>query len=84
VSVYPQHEKLQEVAEQSQMCGEFIEWLAQEKGIHLAEWVKYEGFRDERLTTTFTPLSHLLAEFFDIDPDELEREKRAMLEAIRG
>lgn len=65
---YPEHEKLSAIQKQSQACGEFVEWLEQRNVIRF----KKHG----RLTA-------LLAEFFDIDEDRLEEEKRAMLAACR-
>lgn len=64
---YPEHAKLREVKEQSQRCGELLEWLQSEKGWHLP------AYSPERL----------LAEFFGIDYSKLQAEKDAMLEAMR-
>lgn len=37
---YPEHEKLDEIKDQSQAIGEFLEWLGREKSIELCEWRK--------------------------------------------
>jgi hypothetical protein len=94
VSDYPEHDKLALIKDQSQAIGEFIEWLERD-GIHLAS--RY-CLRDDRhpdwcengceWSTYMLPIgksiSTLLAKFFKIDQDTLEREKRAMLASIRG
>ncbi|HUV10815.1 MAG TPA: hypothetical protein VMX12_07525 [Acidimicrobiia bacterium] len=71
---YPEHAKLRAVADKSQAIGEFLdEWLPTQ-GIILAH-----VDRDGRVPS----IQELLAEFFGIDRDKLEAEKRAMLESLR-
>lgn len=76
MSAYPEHEKLQAVKEQSQICGEFLEWLHQ-KHFVIAVYAGNELVPSYQRTTT------LLAEFFEIDEDKLEDEKMQMLEEFR-
>lgn len=73
---YPEHDKVQKIAPQSQAIGEFLEWL-QERGTVLAE---YDG---DRLWPQSFTTETLLAKFFDIDLNKLEKEKREMLKEIR-
>ena len=73
---YPEHARLVKIVPQSHAIGEFVEWL-NAKGIHLAEW------DEERLYTLSTPITTLLAEFFEIDQCKIETEKRAMLDVCR-
>lgn len=68
---YPEHEKLRIIKDQSQCCGEFIEWLATQ-GFHVVAQKRENLF----------VLQRALAEFFDIDEDTLDEEKRAMLEKL--
>lgn len=77
---YPEHEKLKRISGQSQAIGEFLEWLAQEKGIELAEW---GGSRGTALVPCLRSKVSLLAEHFGVDQEQLEDEKLAMLEALR-
>ena len=76
---YSEHEKLKEIQDQSQIIGEFLEWLGYE----------HEYFICEKLgqLQEWYPISQnhqkLLAQFFDIDLDKLEQEKRQMLEELR-
>jgi hypothetical protein len=78
MSDYPEHDKLREVAEQTQAIGEFIEWL-EGKGIFLARYV--EGSNFPRHVHGFRAL---LAEWAGIDQDKLEAEKRQMLASLRS
>lgn len=73
MSAYPEHEKLRAIKEESQVCGEFIEWLGM------------QGYSVEpisRKTRAFV-LRAQLANFFEIDEEKLEEEKQAMLEELR-
>jgi len=72
---YPEHEKLQEIADQSQTIGEFLEC----NGYVLCQ---YEEEIDE-----FVPhrnsIEQILAEYFGIDLKKIDQEKRQMLEEMR-
>lgn len=88
MSDWPEHDKLASVHEQSQKCGEFLEWLLDEKGIVLCRYEQtggtWNGQPISRLA--FVVLPHLqdwLAEFFGIDREKLEDEKRRMLDVMR-
>ena len=76
MNAYPEHEKLTTAKEQSQAIGEFLDlgrWS-------LCEWREWDDARP-----SFEPvnINDALAEYFEIDQDKLEAEKRAMLAAIR-
>jgi hypothetical protein len=75
----PEHEKLAKIQRESQVCGEFMDWLFSEKGIVLA---KYDD-ETRRLWPSGAVVVDLLAEFFGIDQAKIEDEKRALLAAIR-
>lgn len=80
---YPEHEKLAAIAEHSQAIGEFLD---------LGRWTLCElrdaGTRawDGAEIMNFVPvdIQTALAEYFGIDRDAIEREKRQMLEALRA
>jgi hypothetical protein len=95
--VHPEHDKLAKVKDQTQVCGEFLEWLLQAKHYHLAEYHMHTraclrpdatpccGYVEgESLVAVNKPVQGLLAEFFKIDRDALEREKQEMLEEQRA
>lgn len=70
---YPEHEKLSAIKQESQAIGEFLD---------TAPYVLCE-VADDRLWPVGKPINDLLAAYFGIDPDRLEREKSAMLEDLR-
>src|SRR5690348_13372218 len=95
---YPEHEKLAKISDKSQACGEFLDWLRQEKGYFLMEEREFTEEREtgspfltpEKYSYTWTDevmvsasTEKLLAEFFDIDQDKIDDEKRQMLDEIR-
>lgn len=77
---YPEHIKLHAVAERSQAIGAFID----ESPYILAEYQEVDGFKDPILVSTSKSITQVLADYFEIDLDKIEAEKRAMLEAIRA
>lgn len=89
MSDYPEHEKLKAVQVESQAIGEFIEEWCSQRGYALCQLVdsgKRTGFGAE-VVMEYTPVANvvgLLAEFFGIDQDKIEAEKRAMLGAMRA
>lgn len=75
---YPMHAKLQPLQPLSQAVHEFLEWCGDE-GIELAV---YET--DTRMWPVRESHQALIARYFEIDLGELEKEKCAMLDAIRA
>lgn len=92
MSEYPEHDKLREVHRFSQAIGEFVDWLADTKQIHLGHDFTFRDVDDEgreyenpQFTTFGVPrIDALLAEFYKIDLVALEAEKRAMLDDLRA
>lgn len=74
----PEHDKLMLVSEKSQAIGEFLGWLRNSKKIHLCS-IGADG----EYYPSFLNINKVLAEFFGIDYEELENEKRHILEKIR-
>ena len=88
---YPEHEKLAITKHKSQGIGEFLDWLRSEKRITLCRWEEstlasvddeWEG-DPAGYYPAGTTTQALLAEYFDVDQDRLEQEKRAMLAKLR-
>ena len=75
---YPEHEKLKEIQEQYQICGEFLEWLNEE-----FEILSTGGGELDEYYPCHLSREKLLAQFFNIDLDKLEQEKRKMLDELR-
>jgi hypothetical protein len=68
------------VNDKSQVIGEFLEWLQNEKSVELCV---RNDLSDQLMPFRFST-EELLAEFFEIDLKEGEKEKRQMLENLRG
>ena len=80
-TIWPECEKLKATAPYSQKIGEFIDWL-HDDDVVLAEWVKDPQGFDENLIPVTKPIQELLAEFFEIDMNKVEEERRQILESI--
>ncbi len=77
---FPEHAKLTAISDQSQAIGEFVDWLQEAHGAFLCHY-EDDGQFPRALQM---PIRKLLAEFFEIDQDKIEDEKRAMLDTIRA
>ncbi len=73
---YPELEKMRAVESESRIIGEFIDRLESEKQIYLAE---FTAANNEYLLMTDSKMEGLLAEFFKIDSDKAEEEKKVMI-----
>ncbi|RLC85436.1 MAG: hypothetical protein DRJ03_11670 [Chloroflexi bacterium] len=80
----PECDKLLAVQSASQSIGMFVKWIREHKKFILADYLGdpeacggYELFPDH------TPVEELLAEYFDIDLDKVERERAQQLELQR-
>ncbi len=78
-SSYTECEKMAEVKDQSQIIGEFLDWAAEELEFYLCV---YSGYSRENIPIGMST-EVLLSKFFDIDLDEVKKEKRQMLDEIR-
>ncbi len=87
---YPECAKLSAKTEEWNVIYPFMEWL-QEKKIRLAQTItkrEYYGedYADEPMGTMVPILQsfgNLLYEYFEVDPVEVDRERKALLESIR-
>lgn len=87
MSTYPEHDKLTAIAPESQIIGEFLEWINQECSIFLARVYTFKDGPNEAMRTEMAPwmgqTEDLLAQFFKIDRDALMKEKSEMLHSLR-
>lgn len=74
----PEHDKLEALGGENQIVGAFVEWLLDRYDI-----CAYDEEMLEFLPTRST-IEALLGEYYGISRDEVEREKMAMLAAIRS
>jgi hypothetical protein len=78
---YPECEKMAAVKDKSQIIGEFLEWLTHERLIRVELCVRNDIH--DNLIPCYPSTEELLAEFFDIDLNKIEKEKRQMLDELR-
>ena len=82
----PECDKIIAVKNESQKIGEFLGWLGSEKNLTICRWVGED--EDDDIGGRFYPehldVQKLLAEFFGIDLNKVEEEKRSLLEEIRN
>lgn len=82
---YPEHHKLGAISDKSQAIYDFLEWVRGEHGLLLASYATSSSPLEQgRLFPSQHSVRRLLAEFFEIDEEKIEQEKRAMLEGLRG
>lgn len=97
MSAYPEHEKLHKIKDLSQSIHDFLEWAGAERNIMLGYSAKFSETRwksvfgdetEEVMVERFAPfpgsLQILLSDFFGIDLEVLEREKRHMLSELQA
>ncbi len=77
--IYPEHDKLKLIQEDSQKIGEFIEWL-NENGYRICE---LDNHNDVYYPTMKRLPTGILEQYFNIDGKKLEQEKMEMLEEQR-
>lgn len=77
----PMLDKMKAVREQSQVIGEFMEWLWS-RGYVLCRPVG-EGYSSIPYLPALDSIEDLLADFFGVDLGAAERERRAVLEYVR-
>lgn len=82
--LYPEHEKLRLVKDTSQAIYDFIDWLEYEHQIKLCQWLDGVGPGGGSWLLMPQPLVNLLAQYFGIDQNILEVEKRAILDALHA
>ena len=84
----PMCNKLREVSDDSQKIGEFLEWM-NGKGYWIGKYGRYtdpeteEEEGEEELIPIKKSTEELLADYFEIDLNQVEKERRAILEEIR-
>jgi hypothetical protein len=74
---YPECEKLQRVSADSQKIGDFLNW-AQSNNIVLAIYTE-----EDELVPSHKPFEQLLAEYFNINLNKVEEERRAILSSLQ-
>lgn len=89
----PELDKMMEVRETSQAIGEFLDWLYN-SGYRIAQWhdhwdngLDFDDVEYEEQPAGWYPvprrIEEWLAEYFEIDLDKVEKERRAILDEFR-
>jgi hypothetical protein len=77
---YPEHKRLSLVVDESQTIGEFLDFGLAEQGLVLAE--QSDLARPSRLLPTSKSIPSILARYFEIDQDKIDKEKGQMIDAL--
>lgn len=75
---YPECEKFKKISKESQIIGEFLEWL-EKSNIVLCQFNE----DNQEFYQIFKGIQNLLAKYFKIDLKEVEKEQRAMLKDLQ-
>lgn len=78
---YPELEKIQAVKETSQAIGEFLAWLSGQ-GIILGRFEAVDGLDGEWIMPIYRQNNQLLADYFNIDLNKVEKERMALIESL--
>lgn len=79
----PTLDRLLEIQEQSELCGEFLDWFLYKYAVFERRQRRESPFVNAYGASDYINKERLLAEFFDINLEEAEREKQSMLESLR-
>lgn len=78
----PECEKLSKVSEQSNKIGDFLDWLRQHSIVLCTYDDDSEQYFDAGMMTD-SGINRLLAQYFGVDLNKVEEERRALLEWLR-
>ena len=81
MKTYPEHEKLQKIADKSQEVGGFIDWLQSEKGVVFC--IEEQKNHGVELRPFHISIEKSLAEYFEIDLEKIQTEKKEILDDIQ-
>lgn len=75
-------DKMVEIQEQSQLCGEFLDWFLRKYTVFDRKQKRESPYANIMGNGDYINKEKLLAEFFNIDLDEAEREKDMLLQSL--
>lgn len=70
------------IQEQTELCGEFLDWLLSRYAVFEKRQRRESPFVDPNGASDYINKERLLAEFFEIDLDKAEREKESILKSL--
>lgn len=78
----PTLDRMVKIQEQSQLCGEFLDWFLGKYTVFDRKQKRENPFANVMGNGDYINKEKLLAEFFDIDLVEAEKERQAILDNI--
>lgn len=78
----PTLDEMIEIQEQSQLCGEFLDWFLRKYTVFDRKQKRENPYANVMGNGDYINKEKLLAEFFNIDLDEAEREKDMLLQSL--
>ena len=78
----PTLDEMVEIQEQSQLCGEFLDWFLRKYTVFDRKQKRESPYANVMGNGDYINKEKLLAEFFDIDLDEAGREKDMLLQSL--
>ena len=78
----PTLDRMLEIQEQSELCGEFLDWFLYKYTVFEKKQKRESSFVNADAAGDFINKERLLAEFFDIDLDEAEMERQYILKSL--
>lgn len=84
MSNHPEHDKQSKVKDKSQIIGEFVEWLATQN-LCICDIIETQNpdVEDDYFSPITKTTLRLLAEYFNIDLEKIEKEKQKVLIELR-
>lgn len=79
----PTLDRMIEIQEQSQLCGEFLDWFLRKYTVFDIKQKREIPFANVMGSGDYINKEKLLADFFDIDLVEAEKERQAILDAMQ-
>lgn len=84
ISNTPTLDRMLEIQEQSELCGKFLDWFLYRYTVFEKKQKRESPFVDVAGAGDYINKERLLAEFFDIDIKEAEKEKTQLLQMERN
>ena len=78
----PTLDEMIEIQEQSQLCGEFLDWFLRKYTVFDRKQKRENPYANVMGNGDYINKEKLLAEFFNIDLDEAEREQDMLLQSL--
>ena len=82
ISNTPTLDRMLEIQKQSELCGEFLDWFLYKYAVFERRQKRESPFVNADGAGDYINKEKLLAEFFNIDLDEAEREKESILKSL--